>query len=85
MLIKAGQTGGVSAGLEFPGEFLLRQRISQCSRFPYGSLKWDWSEMLQRAHELPLIRINVKPSPLPACDNQVQSLYVPEGLTMKRM
>lgn len=85
MLIKAGQTGGVSAGLEFPGEFLLSQRISKCSRFPYGSLKWAWSEILQRAQELPLIRINVKPSPLPACDNQGCSLYVPGGLTMKRI
>lgn len=84
-LIKAGQTGGVSAGLEFPGKFLLKQRISQCSRFTYGSLRWGWSQMLPRASELPLMRTNVKWSPLSACDNQVQSLYLPSSLAAKRM
>lgn len=37
--MEAGQPGGVSAGLEFPGNCLLRQRNSQCSRLTYGSLE----------------------------------------------
>lgn len=85
MLTKVGQTGGVSAGWEFPGKFLLGQRVSPCSHFTYGSLKRGWSEMLQGAYELLLIRINEKPSPLPACDNQVLSLCAPCRLAMKRM
>lgn len=60
--IKAGHTGGVPAGMEFAGKFLLRERISQCSRFTHGSLNWGWREMLLRVCELPLLRINVRQS-----------------------
>ena len=48
--MEAGQPGGVSAGLEFPGNCLLRQRNSQCSRLTYGSLEQGLGrEMLRRS------------------------------------
>lgn len=73
-LIKAGQTGGVPAGLEFPGKCLLRERISQCSRFTYGSLKWGWSERL--------LGDQCQAITSPACDNRID---LSGELAMKRM
>lgn len=80
-LIKAGHTGGVPAGLGFPGKCLLRERISQCSRFTYGSLKWGWSERLLRACDSPLFEDQCPAITPPACDNHID---LSGELAMKR-